>query len=90
VVGDPHLEREQRVVVARASGLLGIRTDGLEGRGAFFAARPDLSEQPVRQIGDGLGRRKSKFRGHLINTMTAPLALMARTGDRLGVRLLRP
>jgi hypothetical protein len=43
----------------------------------------------MRRIGDGLGRRKSKFRGRLINTMTAPLALIARTGDRLGVRLLQ-
>src|SRR6516162_8475238 len=33
------------MVVPCASGLLGLRTDGLQRRDAFFAARSDLSEQ---------------------------------------------
>lgn len=42
----------------------------------------------MRRFGEHLGRQKSASRGRLISTMVAPLALMARTGDRLGVRLL--
>jgi hypothetical protein len=81
---------------ARVDGLrvqfcdyLKLRADGLiEEMTVFFRPLP-ATTAALRRFGDGLGRRKSKFRGHLINTMTAPLALMARTGDRLGVRLLQ-
>ncbi len=81
---------------ARVGGLriqfcdyLKLRDDGLiEEMTVFFRPLP-ATTAAMRLIGDGLGRRKSKFRGHLIKTMTAPLALMARTGDRLGVRLLQ-
>jgi hypothetical protein len=81
---------------ARVDGLrvqfcdyLKLRGDGLiEEMTVFFRPLP-ATTAAMRRFGDGLGRRKSKLRGHLINTMTAPLALMARTGDRLGVRLLQ-
>jgi hypothetical protein len=80
---------------ARVGGLriqfcdyLKLRGDGLiEEMTVFFRPLP-VTTTAMRLFGDGLGRRKSKLRGHLINTMTAPLALLARTGDRVGVRLL--
>jgi hypothetical protein len=82
---------------ARVDGLriefcdyLKLRGDGLiEEMTVFFRPLPAITAA-MRRIGGGLGRRRSKLRGHLINTMTGPLALMARTGDRLGVRLLQP
>jgi hypothetical protein len=82
---------------ARVAGLriqfcdyLKLRGDGLiEEMTVFFRPLPATSAA-MRQIGSGLGRRRSKLRGRLINTMTAPLALMTRAGDRLGVRLLQP
>ena len=36
------------MIVPRASGLVGVRTDRLEGRGEIFAARPDPGQQLVR------------------------------------------
>lgn len=82
---------------ARVDGLriqfcdyLKLRDDGLiEEMTVFFRPLPTTTAA-MRQIGGGLGRRRSKLRGRLINTMTAPLALMTRAGDRLGVRLLQP
>lgn len=82
---------------ARVDGLriqfcdyLKLRDDGLiEEMTVFFRPLP-ATTAAMRRIGGGLGRRRSKLRGHLINTMTAPLALMTRAGDRLGVRLLQP
>ncbi len=82
---------------ARVDGLriqfcdyLKLRDDGLiEEMTVFFRPLP-ATTAAMRQIGGGLGRRRSKLRGRLINTMTAPLALMTRAGDRLGVRLLQP
>ena len=81
---------------ARVDGLrvqfcdhLKLRDDGLiEEMTVFFRPMPAITTA-MRRIGSRLGRRKSKFRGHLINTMTAPLSLMARTGDRVGVRMLQ-
>lgn len=81
---------------ARVDGLrvqfcdyLKLRDDGLiEEMTVFFRPLP-ATAAAMRRIGGGLGRRKNKFRGTLISTMSAPLALMARTGDRLGVRLLQ-
>lgn len=69
---------------------LKLRDDGLiEEMTVFFRPLP-ATAAAMRQIGGGLGRRRSELRGRLINTMTAPLALMTRAGDRLGVRLLQP
>jgi hypothetical protein len=69
---------------------LKLRDDGqIEEMTVFFRPLP-ATAAAMRQIGGGLGRRRSKLRGRLINTMTAPLALMTRAGDRLGVRLLQP
>jgi len=82
---------------ARVDGLriqfcdyLKLRDDGLvEELTVFFRPLP-ATTAALRRFGDGLGRRKSSFRGHLISTMSAPLAMMARTGDRVAVRLLQP
>jgi hypothetical protein len=81
---------------ARVDGLriqfcdyLKLRGDGLiEEMTVFFRPLP-ATTAAMRRIGGGLGRGRSKLRGRLINTMTAPLAVLARTGDRLGVRLLQ-
>ena len=43
----------------------------------------------LRLIGAGLGRRKSLARAALISALTSPLAFMTRTGDDIGVRLIR-
>jgi hypothetical protein len=81
---------------ARVDGLriqfcdyLKLRDGLIEEMTVFFRPLP-ATTAAMRRIGGGLGRRRSKLRGHLINTMTAPLALMTRAGDRLGVRLLQP
>jgi SnoaL-like domain len=44
----------------------------------------------LRVIGAGLGRRKGPIRARIISVLTRPLGFMARTGDGIGVRLLRP
>jgi len=82
---------------ARVDGLriqfcdyLKLRGDGLiEEMTVFFRPLP-ATTAAMRRIGGGLGQHRSKLRGQLITTMTAPLAFMARTGDRVGVRLLQP
>lgn len=43
----------------------------------------------LRRIGAGFGRRKSLARAVLIFALASPLALMARIGDGIGVRLIR-
>jgi hypothetical protein len=67
-----------------------MRGDGLiEEMTVFFRPLP-ATTAAMRRFGEGLGQQKSRFRARLINAMVMPLALMARTGDRAGVRLLRP
>jgi hypothetical protein len=55
----------------------------------FFRPLP-ASTAALRVIGAGLGSRHSKLRAHTISALAAPLALMTRTGDGLGVRLIKP
>ena len=55
----------------------------------FFRPLP-ATAAAMRVIGAGLGRRRSNLRGQTISALVAPLAFMTRTGDGLGVRLLRP
>jgi SnoaL-like domain len=47
------------------------------------------SAAALRVIGAALGRRKSRFRGAVISGLAAPLGLMTRTGDGIGVRLIK-
>ncbi|MGB8404749.1 MAG: nuclear transport factor 2 family protein [Mycobacterium sp.] len=68
---------------------LKLRDDGLvEEMTVFFRPLP-ATTAAMRRIGAGLARRKSAFRGRLVGAMTAPMAMMARTGDRVGIALLR-
>lgn len=72
------------------SDYLKLRDDGLiEEMTVFFRPLP-ATTAAMRRFGEGLGRRKSTSRGALISSMVAPLAFMARAGDRFGVRLLKP
>jgi hypothetical protein len=63
--------------------------DLVEEMTVFFRPLP-ATTAAMRRLGQGLAREKSKAAALAINSMTAPLALMTRTGDRLGVRLLKP
>ena len=93
------LQTERAAVLighARVDGLriqfcdyLQLRADGLiEEMTVFFRPLP-ATTAAMRRFGYLLGRGRSPFRGRLIGAMTTPLALMARTGDRVGVRLLQ-
>jgi hypothetical protein len=69
---------------------LTLRDDGLiQEMTVFFRPLP-ATTAAMRRFGERLGRQKSATRGRLISTMVAPLALMARTGDKFGIRLLKP
>ena len=69
---------------------LKLRPDGkISEMTVFFRPLP-AAAAAMRVIGAGLGRRKSKLRGRTISTLVAPLTFMTRTGDALGVRLVKP
>jgi hypothetical protein len=69
---------------------LKLRPDGkITEMTVFFRPLP-ASAAAMRVIGAGLGSHKSKLRGRMISALVAPLAFMTRTGDGLGVRLLKP
>ena len=69
---------------------LKFRPDGkISEMTVFFRPLP-ATAAAMRVIGAGLGRRKSKLRGRTISALVAPLAVMTRTGDGLGVKLVRP
>ena len=82
---------------ARVDGLrlefsdhLKLRSDGqIEEMTVFFRPLP-ASAAAMRRFAEGLARRRSGFRARTIGSMVAPMALMTRTGDWLGVRLVRP
>ena len=68
---------------------LRLRPDGkITEMTVFFRPLP-ATAAALRVIGAGLGRRKSPLRGVVISALTRPLAVMTRTGDGLGVRLVR-
>jgi hypothetical protein len=67
-----------------------LRDDGLiEEMTVYFRPLP-ATTAAMRRFGERLGRRKSTLRARMVSSMVAPLAFMARTGDRVGVRLLKP
>jgi hypothetical protein len=69
---------------------LKLRHDGLiQEMTVFFRPLP-ATTAAMRRIGEGLGRRKSTRRARAISSLVAPMAFMARTGDRIGVRLTKP
>ena len=55
---------------------------------AFFRPLP-AAALALRLIAAGLVRRKSPARAMVVSSLTRPLAAMARTGDPIGVRLVR-
>jgi hypothetical protein len=72
------------------SDFLRLDDDGLvEEMTVFFRPLP-ATTAAMRRIGEGLARRKSPLRARAINLMAAPMARMARTGDRLAVGLIKP
>jgi hypothetical protein len=81
---------------ARVDGLdlsfvdhLKLRDDGLiEKMTVYFRPLP-ASTAAMRRIGQQLGRRTSASRGRLISTTAAPMAFMARTADKLAVRMVK-
>lgn len=69
---------------------LTLRDDGLiEEMTVFFRPLP-ATTAAMRRIGEALGAQHSPLRGRTIGALTMPLAAMARSGDQVGVRLLRP
>ena len=56
---------------------------------AFFRPLP-ATAVALRLLDAGLGRRKSRIRAAVISGLSRPLGLMTRTGDGIGVRLVRP
>jgi hypothetical protein len=77
-------------VALQFSDHLKLRDDALiQEMTVFFRPLP-ATTAAMRRIGEGLGRRKSTRRARMIGSMVAPMALMARTGDRVGVRLIKP
>jgi hypothetical protein len=76
-------------IALQFSDHLKLREDGLiEEMTVFFRPLP-ATTAAMRRFGHSLGRNKSTLRGRVISSMVAPIAFMARTGDRIGVRLLR-
>jgi hypothetical protein len=55
----------------------------------FFRPLP-ATTAAMRGIAAGLGAQRGALRGRALKAMVAPLALMAKSGDGIGVRLLRP
>jgi hypothetical protein len=55
----------------------------------FFRPLP-ATAAALRRIGAGLGRRKGPAYASLISILSAPLALMSKTGDGVGVKLVKP
>jgi hypothetical protein len=69
---------------------LKLRDDGLiQEMTVFFRPLP-ATTAAMRRFAERLGRQKSRSRGRLLSNMVTPLVAMARTGDRLGVPLLKP
>jgi len=69
---------------------LKLRSDGLiEEMTVFFRPLP-ATAAAMRRFGERLGRRKSRLRAGVISSMVGPVAFLTRTGDRLGVRLVKP
>lgn len=68
---------------------LTLRDDGLiQEMTVFFRPLP-ATTAAMRRFGERLARHRSASRGRLVSGIVAPLALMARAGDRVGIRLLR-
>jgi hypothetical protein len=67
-----------------------LEPDGKIGELTVFFRPLPAAAVALRVLGAGLGRRRGVLRGVLISTLSSPLALLARAGDRIGARLVRP
>jgi hypothetical protein len=90
--------RDSTVLVARARvggqdieivDHLRMRPDGKIGEMTVFFRPLPATAVALRLIAGGLARRKSPARAVLLSVMARPLAFFTRTGDGLGVRLIR-
>jgi hypothetical protein len=68
---------------------LKLRDDGLIDEMTVFFRPLPATTAALRRFGEGLGRQRSRSRGRMVNALATPLAILARTGDRAGVWLLR-
>ena len=68
---------------------LRLNSDGLVEEFVVFMRPLPATAAALRVIGTHLGRRKSRPMGAVISTLTAPVALLTRAGDPIGVRLIR-
>ena len=68
---------------------LRLRPDGKVGELTVFFRPLPATAAALRLIGAGLGRRKGPLRAAVISVLTRPLAFMTKTGDGLGVKLVR-
>ena len=68
---------------------LRLRPDGTIGEFTVFFRPQPATAVALRLIGAGLARRKSPARAALISALARPLAFMTRSGDGIGVRLIR-
>jgi hypothetical protein len=91
--GDSHvLVFRARVDGEEIEGVDHIRLDRdgkIREMTVFFRPMPAIAVA-ARVIGSGLGRRRSRMRAAVISTLSRPLAVMIRLGDRVGVRLVWP
>lgn len=66
-----------------------LGVDGKIQDSAVFMRPLPAAAAALRLIGVGLSRRKSPIRALLISALAGPLAFMTRTGDGIGVGLIR-
>jgi hypothetical protein len=68
---------------------LRFRPDGKIAEATVFFRPLPAAAVALRMIGAGLARRRSPARAAVVSVLTAPLALLARAGDRVGAGLVR-
>jgi hypothetical protein len=66
-----------------------LGADGKVRDSTIFMRPLPAAAAALRLIGRGLVQRKSQARAALIFALATPLAFMTRTGDDIGVRLIR-
>jgi hypothetical protein len=66
-----------------------LRPDGMISEFTVFFRPLPATAVALRLIGAGLARRKSPARGAVISALARPLGFMTRSGDGIGVRLIR-
>jgi SnoaL-like domain len=67
-----------------------LDADGLIREFTVFFRPLPAAAAALRVLGTGLARRRSPVRAGVISALAAPLAFLARTGDKVGTRLVAP